>query len=50
MTFTLEPADIDDGKLLWVKIALLAYAGVLIPLSMPRAYVPYNPLVSSHSN
>ncbi|KZV76922.1 P-loop containing nucleoside triphosphate hydrolase protein [Peniophora sp. CONT] len=47
MTFTLEPLDEDDGKLLWAKIALLAYSGVIIPITIPRAYEPYDPLEPS---
>ena len=45
-TFTLTPADLASGNLLWFKIALLVYAGVIISISMPRTYVPYNALVS----
>lgn len=45
MTYTLLPADRREGVLLWVKIALVTYAGVLIPLTIPRAYVPLDPEV-----
>ncbi|KAI0068093.1 P-loop containing nucleoside triphosphate hydrolase protein, partial [Artomyces pyxidatus] len=41
-TFTLSPAD-GEGALLWVKIALLGFASIVIPLTMPRKYIPYDP-------
>lgn len=40
MTYTLRPLDAREGALLWVKIALLAIAGIVIPLTIPRQYVP----------
>ncbi|KAH9986083.1 hypothetical protein BJV74DRAFT_845474 [Russula compacta] len=43
LTFTLLPADGWEGTLLWKKIGILAVAGVLIPLFMPRQYVPLDP-------
>ncbi|KZV64708.1 P-loop containing nucleoside triphosphate hydrolase protein [Peniophora sp. CONT] len=43
MTYVLSPADRQEGALLWVKLALVTYAGVLIPLTIPRAYVPLDP-------
>ncbi|KAI0066584.1 hypothetical protein BV25DRAFT_1868241 [Artomyces pyxidatus] len=42
-TFTLSPADQLEGALLWVKISLLAFASIFIPLTIPRQYIPYNP-------
>ncbi|KDR83052.1 hypothetical protein GALMADRAFT_57306 [Galerina marginata CBS 339.88] len=42
-TYTLEPADKVEGKILWIKIAILAVIGILIPLFSPHAYVP-NPM------
>jgi hypothetical protein len=38
-TFTLRPADGAQGAALWARIALLAGAGVLLPLLEPRAVV-----------
>ncbi|THV06409.1 P-loop containing nucleoside triphosphate hydrolase protein [Dendrothele bispora CBS 962.96] len=39
-----KPLDSAEGSLLWAKIALLAIASVVIPLAMPRPYIPVNPL------
>ncbi|KAI0257800.1 hypothetical protein BC834DRAFT_803131, partial [Gloeopeniophorella convolvens] len=43
LTFTLVPADRDEGLLLWSKMTLLAFAAVVIPLAVPRQYTPYDP-------
>ncbi|VDB89909.1 unnamed protein product [Peniophora sp. CBMAI 1063] len=43
MTYTLLPADRQEGVLLWIKVALVTFAGVLIPLTVPRAYIPLDP-------
>ena len=45
MTYTLVPADRAEGALLWVKLGLVTFAGVVIPLTVPRAYVPLDPEV-----
>lgn len=45
-TFTLQPPDLTEGWLLWVKLVVLSVAGVGIPLFMPRQYIPVNPKVS----
>ncbi|KAE9400658.1 P-loop containing nucleoside triphosphate hydrolase protein [Gymnopus androsaceus JB14] len=42
-TFSLTPLDTHEGSLLWVKISLLALAGIVIPLVVPRKYVPVDP-------
>ncbi|KDQ56809.1 hypothetical protein JAAARDRAFT_132140 [Jaapia argillacea MUCL 33604] len=42
-TFTLSPMDLKEGWVLWAKIGILAFAGVLIPLTIPRPYIPYDP-------
>lgn len=44
-TFTLSPLDAAEGALLWVKLAILTLAAVVIPLIVPRRYVPVDPLV-----
>ncbi|KAJ3985397.1 hypothetical protein F5890DRAFT_1510435 [Lentinula detonsa] len=47
ITFTLEPKDLSEGGILWAKIGLLTILGVVIPLAIPRPYVPVdikNPL------
>ena len=40
-----EPADAAEGSVLWVKIALLAFTAVFIPLFVPRRYIPLDPKV-----
>ncbi|KAE9405089.1 P-loop containing nucleoside triphosphate hydrolase protein [Gymnopus androsaceus JB14] len=42
-TFVLTPQDKDEGSLLWAKISLLALAGIVIPLTVPRKYIPVDP-------
>ncbi|KAI0918391.1 hypothetical protein AcV5_002391 [Taiwanofungus camphoratus] len=42
-TFTLNPVDAAEGGILWTKIALLTIAAVVVPLCMPRQYIPLNP-------
>ena len=44
-TVTLSPADAAEGPLVWVKLALLSIAAVVIPLTAPRKYEPINPKV-----
>ncbi|KAJ4000261.1 hypothetical protein F5050DRAFT_1804229 [Lentinula boryana] len=47
ITFTLKPKDLSEGGILWAKIGLLTILGVVIPLAIPRPYVPVdlkNPL------
>ncbi|KAE9393131.1 hypothetical protein BT96DRAFT_1023199 [Gymnopus androsaceus JB14] len=46
-TFALTPQDKDEGSLLWAKISLLALAGVIIPLTVPRKYIPVDPKTSA---
>lgn len=45
-TFSLRPIDEAYGPLMWVEIAFLTFAGVLVPLLIPRQYVPVDPKVS----
>ncbi|KAJ3814087.1 hypothetical protein F5876DRAFT_86666 [Lentinula aff. lateritia] len=42
-TFKVVPQDGSDGSFTWVKIGLLFLAGVLVPLCVPRKYVPVDP-------
>ena len=44
-TYTLQPIDLNEGWLLWVKISVLSITAVGIPLLMPRRYIPVNPKV-----
>lgn len=45
MTYTLRPLDAREGVVLWLKIALLALAGIVLPLTSPRQYIPIDPEV-----
>ncbi|KAI9431384.1 hypothetical protein H4582DRAFT_2085055 [Lactarius indigo] len=40
LTFTLSPVDASEGPLLWVRIGLLAFAAIVIPLFIPYQYIP----------
>ena len=44
-TYTLQPIDTSEGARLWIKIALFALAGIVIPLTVPRQYIPVDPEV-----
>ena len=45
-TFTLQPADAAEGAFLWAKVGVLTFGAVLIPLVVPRQYIPVDPKVS----
>ncbi|KAF8319735.1 hypothetical protein DL93DRAFT_2124628 [Clavulina sp. PMI_390] len=42
-TYTLSPIDSADGWLTWSRVSVVSFAGVLIPLLMPREYIPIDP-------
>ncbi|KJA13741.1 hypothetical protein HYPSUDRAFT_530239 [Hypholoma sublateritium FD-334 SS-4] len=42
-TYTQQPKDIHEGWLLWIKIAILFATAVIIPLFIPRRYIPVDP-------
>ncbi|PPR04710.1 hypothetical protein CVT24_011832 [Panaeolus cyanescens] len=42
-TYTLQPKDGAEGTLLWVKISVLSVISVIVPLVIPRRYVPVDP-------
>lgn len=44
-TYTEEPADIEEGYLIWAKIVALVVTAVLIPLFIPTQYIPVDPKV-----
>ena len=44
-TFTLEPLDLQEGWLMWAKLAVLTFAAVVIPSFIPTQYVPFDPKV-----
>ncbi|KZS96534.1 P-loop containing nucleoside triphosphate hydrolase protein [Sistotremastrum niveocremeum HHB9708] len=41
------PADIKEGAVAWVRLALLGVTGVIIPGLIPRKYYPIDPLEPS---
>ncbi|PPR03510.1 hypothetical protein CVT24_006998 [Panaeolus cyanescens] len=43
MTYTLQPLDTNEGPLLLVKLILLMIAAIIVPLFVPRLYVPLDP-------
>ena len=45
-TFTLRPLDEAMGPLLWAEFFVLTIAGVIVPLLVPRQYVPVDIKVS----
>ena len=46
-TYTLEPEDKAEGKILWTRISIVAVMAIVIPLFVPNRYVPTDPEVSS---
>lgn len=40
LTFTLHPLDLAEGSLLWSKVVLATFAGVVMPLVEPYPYIP----------
>ncbi|KAF5317511.1 hypothetical protein D9619_013131 [Psilocybe cf. subviscida] len=42
-TYDEGPQDVAEGSFLWAKIALLILSALIIPLFIPRRYVPVDP-------
>lgn len=42
-TYYLEPVDSSSDPVTWVRIAMLAFSGLVIPLVMPRPFRPMRP-------
>ncbi|KAI0717853.1 P-loop containing nucleoside triphosphate hydrolase protein [Cerioporus squamosus] len=42
-TVNLVPADKAEGPLLWAKVALLSVTGFVVPIVIPKRYIPVNP-------
>ncbi|KAJ7754435.1 multidrug resistance-associated ABC transporter [Mycena metata] len=42
-TFALNPLDLAEGLLLWAKIVILFTVACVIPLVIPRQYIPVDP-------
>lgn len=45
-TYAKQPADIKEGSILFVKIGVLFAIAVVVPLFIPRRYVPVDPKVT----
>ncbi|PPQ81919.1 hypothetical protein CVT24_010441 [Panaeolus cyanescens] len=43
MTYTLQPMDSADGQLLYIRLVLLCISAIIVPLFIPRIYVPIDP-------
>ena len=50
MTYTLHPADGHEGKLLWAKVVLAIFAGIIEPIFEPYPYIPVDPAVSAFAH
>ena len=48
-TYTEIPLDESEGALLWTKLAVLFTTAMIIPLFVPRQYVPVDPKVITAS-
>jgi hypothetical protein len=44
-TYTKQPADKEEGQILYVKLTVLCLTAVVIPLFTPRVYTPVDPKV-----
>lgn len=44
-TYTHVPMDLSEGALLWVKLGVLTLSAIVVPLCIPRVYVPVDPKV-----
>ncbi|KAJ7141437.1 hypothetical protein C8R44DRAFT_763446 [Mycena epipterygia] len=42
-TFELTPMDLSEGRLLWAKVITLFAVSGIIPLAIPRQYIPVDP-------
>ncbi|KAF8803433.1 multidrug resistance-associated ABC transporter [Phlegmacium glaucopus] len=42
-TYTQKPGDLSEGTLLWTKVIVLFITAAVIPLLIPRQYVPVDP-------
>ena len=48
-TYTENPVDGSEGALLWAKLFVLFTTAVIIPLVVPRQYIPVDPKVNTCS-
>ena len=47
-TFSREPKDLQEGYILWIKFSTITLTAVIIPLFIPRRYVPVDPKVRQY--
>jgi len=47
-TFTQQPEDLQEGYMLWIKFGITTLTAVIIPLFIPRRYVPVDPKVHQY--
>ena len=48
-TYTENPVDGSEGALIWTKLVVLFITAVIIPLFVPRQYVPVDKKVNTAS-
>ncbi|KAG1716785.1 hypothetical protein ID866_383 [Astraeus odoratus] len=48
LTFTEEPRDLQEGCLIWAKVAVLTTIGVVLPVLCPTQYIPVDPASPSN--
>jgi hypothetical protein len=46
ITYHRVPLDIDEGWILWAKMITLCIAAAIVPLFIPRQYIPVDPKVN----
>lgn len=39
-TYALQPMDVEEGWLIYAKIGVLSFVGIVIPLIIPSQYIP----------
>lgn len=44
-TYALQPMDVEEGWLIYAKIGVLSFVGIVIPLIIPSQYIPVDPKV-----
>ncbi|KAI6136946.1 hypothetical protein F5141DRAFT_1077700 [Pisolithus sp. B1] len=49
LTFTEEPQDLHEGRLLWAKLAILTSISIILPVMCPTQYIPVDPEHPSES-
>ncbi|KAI5991472.1 hypothetical protein EDD15DRAFT_2275310 [Pisolithus albus] len=43
LTFTEEPQDLHEGRLLWAKLVILTTISIILPVMCPTQYIPVDP-------